>query len=264
MTRQQLQSKLEKIAADLEGTMSLCVEVKGERFEIGHERKVSAASLIKVPVLMAAFHKAQTGLLDLNEIIPVPETERVGGSGVVSRMSRGVTLKLIDLLTLMIIVSDNTATNLAIDAVGLDYINDFLGTVGCKETVLGRRLMDYAARKAGRDNFTSAADMMVLYKELWEGSLLSPEYRQKAIEILSEQQYRDKLPRLLSEEPDVTFAHKTGELSDVEHDAGILFIRQQPAFIAALTTDLKMSAKGREAIGEVARAVWEYGREESQ
>ena len=260
MKKDNLQIQLEQIAAKLQGTLSLYIEVGDESFVVGPQHKFSAASLIKVPVLMAAFQRAQKGELDLQRPVIVPEKEKVGGSGVLSRLSPGLALPLIDLLTLMIIVSDNTATNICIDEVGLGEINALMESAGCTETVLGRRLMDYEARKAGRDNFATARDMVKLFRELWEGKLLTPENREKALAILSEQQFRDKLPRLIPaiEAGDAIFAHKTGELSGVEHDAGILVRDGKPAFIAALTSDLQCSSKGREALGEIGRAVWEY------
>ena len=254
-----LQHKLQGIADGLDGVMSLCVEVDGQTVTVGPQDRFSAASTIKVPIMMAAFMQAQRGVLDLNQIILVPERERVGGSGVVSRLSQGVALPLIDLVTLMIIVSDNTATNLCIDAVGIVAINEYLAMAGCKDTLLGRRLMDYEARRQGRDNFASAQDMVVIFRDLWCGTTLDSVYRQTALDILFDQQFRDKLPRRIPHDGDrVRVAHKTGELQHIEHDTGILVVDGKPAFIAALTRDLAEPAAGRVAIGEVGLAVYKY------
>lgn len=260
MDREQLEQRLRQIVEGVQGIMSLHVDVNGESFILGPQERFSAASVIKVPILMAAFMQAQRGQLDLRQVITIPDSERVGGSGVVSRLSQGVSFRLIDLLTLMIIVSDNTATNLCIDAVGLDAINDYLALVGCTDTVLGRRLMDYEARRQGRDNFVTAKDMVAVYRDLWYGNNLDAHYREMALEILYQQQYRDKLPRRLPDTGDgrIRLAHKTGELHSIEHDAGILVVDGRPAFIVALTRDLSESAAGRAAIGEVGLAVYRY------
>lgn len=260
LKREQLEQRLQHIVEGVQGIMSLHVDVNGESFMLGPQERFSAASLIKVPIMLAAFLKAQEGQLDLTQRILVPESEKVGGSGVISLLSPGMSFHLIDLITLMIIVSDNTATNMCIDAVGLPEINTFLAKVGCLDTILGRRLMDYEARRSGKDNFITARDMIAVYKELWQGSILNASFRQKALDILYHQQFRDKLPRRLPETDGghIRIAHKTGELQGIEHDAGILVIDGKPAFIAALTRDLVDLADGRAAIGEVGLAVYNY------
>ena len=260
MHKQDLKHRLEEIVSQLDGTMSLYVDVGDEVFNFGPQERFSAASVIKVPIMMAAFMQAQRGQLDLHQVIVVPNSERVGGSGVVSRLSPGVSFPLIDLITLMIIVSDNTATNLCIDAVGLDAINHYLALVSCTDTILGRRLMDYEARRRGRDNFVTAKDMVAVYRDLWYGTTLDANYREMALEILYQQQFRDKLPRRLPDTDGgrVRLAHKTGELHNIEHDVGILVVDGKPAFIAVLTRDLASIADGRAAIGEVGLAVYRY------
>lgn len=259
MTKEQLQSKLEQIAGQVQGSLSLRLETgDGLSVSIGPQVRYSAASLIKVPILMAAFRKAARQELDLMKVITVPTKEKVGGSGVVGHMSEDVQIRLIDLMTLMIIVSDNTATNVTIDEVGLGEIQALLDETGCTGTVVGRRLMDYEARKAGRDNFASADDMVTLFKELWTGILLLPAHRGQALAILAGQQFNHKLPRLIPSDDSTTFYHKTGELSDVEHDAGILVRNGKIAYIAVLTSKLDDCVKGQDALAQIGRAVWEY------
>ena len=255
-----LQHRLQEIADGLDGVMSLCIQVDDQILTVGPQDRFSAASVIKVPIMMAAFLESQRGALDLHQSVVIPDKERVGGSGVVSRLSRGITLTLIDLVTLMIIVSDNTATNLCIDAVGIPAINEYLSLVGCSDTVLGRRLMDYEARRQGRDNFVAARDMVAILRDLWHKTTLDDAHRQLALDILFEQQFRDKLPRRIPDHGDgrVRLAHKTGELAGIEHDIGILLVGGKPAFIAALTRDLSETAAGRAAIGEVGLAVYQY------
>ena len=102
MTKEQLQLTLEQIVGQVQGSLSLRLETgDGLSMSIGPQIRYSAASLIKVPILMAAFRKAARQELDLMKIITVPTKEKVGGSGVVGRMSEGVQLRLIDLMTLM-------------------------------------------------------------------------------------------------------------------------------------------------------------------
>lgn len=104
-------------------------------------------------MLLTACRLADKGDLDLDKAVEVPKEEKVGGTGVLSRLSDGLVLPLRDLLMLMMIVSDNTATNISIDQVGISNINETLAYLQCTGTSLERRLMDLEARKAGRDNY---------------------------------------------------------------------------------------------------------------
>lgn len=255
-----LEAKIRGVQTRIRGELAVQVDIGDEIFALAAEERFPAASIIKVPIMLAALYKADQGRLDLHRQVEIPESEKVGGSGVLCRLSAGLHLPLIDLINLMIIVSDNTATNLCIDEVGLLDINSFLELAGCRGTILGRRLMDYEARRQGRDNFVTAADVAGIYRGLWEGRLVSRESRELALRILTEQQFRDKLPRLIPEIDlgKAQLAHKTGELQGVEHDAGILVVGERAASIAVLTRNLDCAAEGRAAIGEIGRAVYDY------
>ncbi|MDP3058572.1 MAG: serine hydrolase [bacterium] len=254
-----LRHLLQEIMGRVEGKVSLALEIDdGFSMSIEPDVLFAAASLIKVPILLVALAKADKKQLDLLKIISVSKNDNVGGSGVISRLSDNVQLRIIDLLTLMIIVSDNTATNLVIDEVGIEEVNEYLKHAGCVGTVLGRKLMDYEARQAGRDNFTTANDMRLLFNRLWEDPSLSASHKEQALAMFAAQQFNHKLPRLIQYKPDTTFYHKTGELSDVQHDAGILWHKGRRATIAVLCGDLKSSAEAQDALAQIGLAIWEY------
>lgn len=258
MTFMELQNRIEEIVAQLPGKASIKLCTPEGELDINANERISAASLIKVPIMMAAYLKAERDGLDLKQFVPILREQRVGGMGVVTHLSQDLALPLEDIITLMIIVSDNTCTNLTIDNVGIEYIQRVCAEFGCKQTVLGRRLMDYKARARGLDNWTSAADMALLLREIWEGTKLPVNGQEKMCYNLRSQQFNTKLPRRIPYGPNTIIAHKTGEISAVEHDAAIIEVNGNRAYLAVLLHELTDTIAGQDAHVSIGRLVWEY------
>jgi len=254
----ELTTKIQSIVDSIPGKASICLLTCEGELNINSDVKVSAASLIKVPIMMAAYHKAEREGLDLHQLISIKPELRVGGMGVVTHLSSDLALPLEDLVTLMIIVSDNTATNLCIDAIGLDYISKVIAELGCKNTILGRRLMDYEARGRGLDNWTSADDMVLMLHEIWQGTKFTPAAKDTMRANLIAQQFNTKLPRRIPIGNGTIVAHKTGEINAVEHDTAIIEVNGKTAYIAALLYELSDCVAGQDALADIGRAVWEY------
>jgi beta-lactamase class A len=200
------------------------------------EEVVTAASTIKVPILAAALKEVGSGRLELDRPMPVP-TRRAGGSGVLQALTGLVSLTLADLLTLMVIVSDNAATNAIIELLGMDHINAFCAEQGLGGTVLRRRMMDAAAISQGLENTTTALDQAKLLDAVAETALLAEPLRTFALQALAAQQFTDALPSLLPDS--VQVAHKTGELPGVRHDVGIITAANgRRAVVSVLVTGL--------------------------
>lgn len=212
----------------------------------------TAASVIKIPIMMAAFHEARLGALRLDDTCIVRKEDKVGGSGVLKELHSGLHLTLLDAINLMIVVSDNTATNLVIDAIGIDRINEYMSKKGCSASRLEAHLMK--PKPGGPYNAITASDIASLLKGLSERTVENPGDCDTMIEILKRQQYNDKIPRYLPKE--ATVAHKTGEVSGVTHDAGIVFGSNGHFVIVCLSKDLDDVEAGDDAIGKVAK--WAY------
>lgn len=253
-----LQERINEIVARIPGKASIKLLAPGGELDLAADGRISAASLIKVPIMMAAYLKAEHEGLDLQQLVPIPKEQRVGGMGVVTHLSANLALPLEDVVTLMIIVSDNTATNLCIDAVGIDYVSQILVEFGCQQTVLGRRLMDYEARSRGLDNWTSAADMVTLLREIWEGTKLPAGGQEKMRSNLMAQQFNTKLPRRIPYGAGTIVAHKTGEITAVEHDAAIIEVNGKRAYLAVLLHELTDTYAGQDAMAEIGKLVWDY------
>ena len=253
-----LQACVERVAASLRGRLGCVVCGAGcDVWAVHHPHEpFPAASVIKVPILLALAADVEAGRLRWDEAAPSGRADTVAGSGVMQFLSP-LAYTVRDLATLMVIVSDNRATNRLIDLLGLDRINAYLSRAGCRGTVLARPMMDLAARAGGRENITTPQDTADLFLRLLRGELAAPATTAVLMEILSAQQIRDRLPAWLPH--DAAAAHKTGNLPGVVNDAGILFLRTGPVVASVFTSDLAADAAGRLAIQEIGRAIVETG-----
>lgn len=189
--------------------------VEGSCWGVQPDVRFPAASLIKVPIMLELFHSG----IDLEEPFELQERHRVGGAGVLQELSSGTRLKLLDLCRLMIVVSDNVASNALLDRLGFEAVNARMQALGMTCSRLGRRFMEPA--EGERDNFMSARDAALCL----EAAHAHPVARA----ILLRQQYREKIPLMLPEGTEV--AHKTGELEGVRHDAGVVADRYSLALL---------------------------------
>lgn len=252
-----LRRRVETLLADLDGRAAIMAKdlAGASLLQYGADAPFLSASLIKVPILWHFLREVYAGRLDRHELVIVPPAAAVGGSGVIAALEPGVTLRLTDLAVLMTIVSDNTATNLLIDRLGLEPLAATIEGLGLSRTRLQRKMMDYESRARGLENVTTAADMVHLFTRIARGEGLPAAAADEVLSILKKQQDRQKIPALLPEE--TVMAHKTGELEGVEHDAGILFVGGHPVVVAVLTAELAENRAGIEFAQQVGLAVYE-------
>nr|WP_272918015.1 serine hydrolase [Actinomadura rayongensis] len=228
------------------GVLGVVVQgASGERASVNADRTFTAASLIKLPVLLALLDGVEAGRWSLDDRLPV--RDRVGGAGILRDLADVADLSVRDLVSLMIVISDNTAANLLIDRIGQHTVADWCARHGLHATVLARRMMDAEARERGEENRTSPADMATLLDGLVRGTLLGPAATAFALDVLARQQVRDRLPRDLPD--NVRIAHKTGELDGIRHDVGVIFTNT-PIVVAALTENTE---EADDLIAETAR-----------
>lgn len=207
-----------------------------------------AASIVKVPIMLEYFHQIETNGLNPDEMVELHEKDIVGGAGILMELHRGLPLTLRDLVRMMIVISDNTASNMMLDRLGMDDINAFSKSLGLEDTVIGRKFMIDPEAKFSK-NFTSVRDMVALYEKLYRGEILNEEYTREAVEILSRQQYREKIPLLLPAKLKV--CHKTGEITGVRHDCAIIYYDEKPYTLCVLTEELPDVVKADRVIAEL-------------
>ncbi|GAB3792736.1 serine hydrolase [Virgibacillus kimchii] len=252
----------ERIGQEIKGVdnhFSIYVETEEGSISVNASKKRRAASLIKVPILMEGYRQIQNNELHPDTLVYISKKMRVGGSGVISYLSSGHIGSIQNMLELMIIVSDNTATNVLMDKLHIDKVNALAGSLGCKETLIERNLMDKDAQAAGLDNYTCARDMVLLLKAIYEkNDLFSRKSRNGMLNILANQQFTHKLPLYKQENDGTQFYHKTGELEGVEHDAAILKAGDRILYAAVMSENMYPNAKGQQHISRIGRLLLEY------
>jgi beta-lactamase class A len=251
-----LEQRLADILRQCPGNASLAVEYGEAAIHVNSGRKYPAASLIKIPIMMEAFFQAEEGALDLNRQVRISEIEKAGGAGVIQSLSAEASLSLLDCITLMIIVSDNSAANLLIKLLGKKNINDRMHGLGLQTTVLGRKMMDFEAAAKGIENFTTAADMVKCLRAIKDGKLFTEKNRSKMLDIMEAQQFREKLPAIASKE--LKIANKTGELPGIEHDCAIFTAGQDALYAAVLIDGLTRPEEGNHAIRLIGSGLSEF------
>jgi beta-lactamase class A len=232
----ELRDEVRSLVAAAPGRLSVVVlGAAGLVVDVDGGRVVPAASTIKVPILVTALERVADGRSRLEESLVI-SPDRVGGSGALSLLPSVTELPLVEILRLMIALSDNDATNTVISRVGLEAVDRTCRRLGLVDTHLRRSLMDLAAIEAGIDNVTCARDLAWLMARLRVREALAETETVVALDLLAEQQFLDGLPALLPE--GVWHANKTGELSGVRHDMALVEHEGRWAAVAVTATGL--------------------------
>lgn len=198
--------------------------VTGEQWELNPALPLLAASVIKIPVLAEVFMQLEAGTASKNEIYEVKEQDKLSSCGALHYMHTGLSVTLTDLYTLMIILSDNTATNILIKKFGMENINRCMRNLGLNVTTVNRLLFDSVGAANGKENYISAGEIGMLLEKMYRGELVSPNASAEMLAILKNQRLNGKMPFYFTGE--VQIAHKTGEDSGITHDVGIVFAPQ--------------------------------------
>ena len=213
-----------ELLAPLPGEIGLYAEdtATGECVSLGAETPAEAASVIKLLVMTEAFRQREAGELDFDRPVAVRPEDCMPSCGAITYLHRGITLPVRDLVVLMIILSDNTATNLLIDLLGLQRIRRTAAELGFTGLILRRKLFQPELAAQGIINEVTAADCARLLKLILRKELISPAVSREMLQILRDQRLNGKMPFYLHSR-DIVCAHKTGEDDGITHDVGIIF-----------------------------------------
>jgi beta-lactamase class A len=267
---QKLESSINDVDHNLDGVLGVAVLdlSSGKKFVLRGDEVFPQASSIKTAVLAELYRQAQVGKLKLTDLYTVQASDLVPDSSIMGGLTPGVTrITLRDLATMMIAVSDNSATNVLIDRVGMENVNALLDSLGLGHTRLRRKMMDLKAASEGRENISTPAEMMTLLEDLYRGKVLNKVMTDDFLTMLSTQKH-GFLSRDLPE--GLKIANKPGELEGVRNDSGVVFVENRPYVICVMTTYLRRERDGEEAIGNISAAAYrmfdrlarasEYGR----
>jgi len=227
---------VERIERDSGGLLAFAVQdLQTNRtflYRAGH--RCQAASIVKFPILIHAALAVQEGLLDWSEKLRLTAAAKVGGSGVLTQLTAGTEWTLRDLCVLMTIVSDNTATNMVIERVGVEPINARMRALGLPLTTLYRKsyAQDTDASREYGLGMTTPTEMLALLLLLAEGRIGTAALSQEILTILEAQAYRDCIPRYLPE--DWKYAGKTGSIDAARNDVGVVTAPDGRRFALAL------------------------------
>ncbi len=263
----EFQTKLEPILNSFSGVIGFYAKRLDDGFTLEHNKNevFAAASVVKVPILLEALRQVQHGILKLETRILLPALEQVGGSGVLMAFQPGLMPTLQDYLTMMIVVSDNTATNISLDAVGgCDAVNSSLKNWGCSSTTVVGKLMLTDDRKnagqlSGKKAEVTPFESVMLLEKLYNGELLNPELIKLALEILEKQQYTEILARYLPE--GTRTATKSGQIIGVRNDVGMV-LTERPYVLALCSKDCTderyhVDNEAVLALGQISRLVFD-------
>jgi len=265
-----LEKNIEQVDQQLDGMMGVAIEdlSNGDHYFLHEDEVFAQASSIKITVLANLYLQAQQAKLKLTDLYTVQASDLVPDSDIMNGLTPGITrITLRDLATMMVAVSDNAATNVLIDRVGMANVNAMLDSFGLTHTRLRRKMMDLEAAKQGRENISTPREMMSLLDAIYNGKLLNKEMTADFFKVLGTNK-NSFIPRELP--PDLKVANKPGELEAVRNDSGIVFVEGRPYVICVMTAFLRNERDGEKAISEVSLQTWrmfdrlsratEYGR----
>lgn len=223
-------------------------------FEHRADERMPSASVIKLPIMLEAMEQVKVGTLDPDEIHILIDAEKTGGDGVLKTYSHRSRIAYRELLRLMMIYSDNTATNIFINELGMDAINARMRTIGLTKSQLNRVMMDTLAARQGRENYVTAHEMNKLLTQIYRHQVATPALCEQMIGILKQNADTATIPRLLPKGTGV--AHKTGILSYVRGDVGIVYSKRP--FLLSVFVEGVPTPEAERIIGEIALICYTY------
>ena len=256
--RARLEHTIRTIADGVDGVVGVTIQdlTTAERFALRGDTVFTQASAIKLPVLVELFRQVEQGRYGLDDLVTLEHDDIVPGSGVLQRLTPGsVRMTLRDVATLMVTLSDNTATNMIIDRVGMENVNQTMARLELPHTKLQRKMMDSEAWLADRENLSTPNEQARLLELIHRGDVLNDASRKELLHILSipkSSRIRPLLPR------GTRVAHKTGTVPGVVVDVGIVYLEGRPFIIAGMANWLVDGSEAERALEQIALAAYQY------
>ncbi len=245
------QDRVKDLASHFDGKVSIYAKnlKTGATYDLGGSNRVNTASTIKVPILIGVFTAVQEGKVHWTDTSELTKQNKVAGSGILQEMSAGAKIPLRDLIRYMILLSDNTATNLVLDHVSSNDVNATLQKLGIKDTRSLRKILKGSSPEgvsdAGRDplnakfgiGVATPRDMVTLLERLYRGELVSKEASEEMLGIMKKQIWRDGMPRRF-DSAGIEVADKPGALDRLRSDVGIVYAKSAAIAIAISCEDM--------------------------
>jgi beta-lactamase class A len=286
---QALQQQVEAIGQGVDGIMGVYIKDLASGMEVAHnaDSPFPMASVVKIPILHELYRQTEAGSVDLSKRILFAAHHLVPGSGILQDLDFGLAPTLKDLATLMITVSDNAATDLVIEQIGLAQVEAAMQALGMTSTTIPMTIRGLLYNTVGLDvanpehsydlyqqrtkegyidwhcrayddtdnNVSSPRDLGLLLEDIERHATLSDASCNAMVDIMTRQKYNTILPLHLPEGARV--AHKTGSLRGIRNDAGIVYAPDGPYVIALCSKRLADPVAGAAALAQISKAAWE-------
>ena len=227
----------------------------GGRIGVNDDLTFAVASSIKVALLTSMYKAVRAGRLALNATVTVTGANHVGGSGVLQYCDHPVDLALADLATLMIVLSDNTATNMIIDLVGMDVVNRDLDLLGLTEIRLRRKMIDSAAAARGEENTATMRAAAELMSMLWAGEVVDRQLCDDVLRVLRRPKRDSPVALLLPDDLDI--ANKPGGLEGVAAEFAIVYLARRP-YVFCCAVNYGLAADPAGFVAQASAEVYRY------
>jgi beta-lactamase class A len=271
MTLNKLKSQVTSKLAEQPGDYAVAFKdlTTGETLLINEQEFFHAASTMKTPVMIEVYKQAAAGAFSLNDSFALKNVfKSIVDSSLFSLNANddsekelykhlGEKISLYDLVYNMIIKSSNLATNMVIELVNARNVTQTMHQLGAKKIQILRGVEDSKAFDKGLNNLTTANDLMVIYEKMARGEIVDSASSQAMIRILLNQQFNEIIPAKLPKE--VKVAHKTGNISHVLHDSGIVFLPNGKKYVLViLSKNLQNEEQAKKSMAEVSEMIYKY------
>jgi len=268
---EELRNKIKAELSKNKGVFAMAYRnlASGEEILINEKINFHAASTMKTPVLIEAFKQANSRKFSINDSLIVKNEFKSIVDGSTYSLNpkddsetelytkAGKKVKIYDLLYLMIIQSSNLATNIVIDLVGAHNANKTMRELGANDIQVLRGVEDTKAFRAGLNNTTTAYDQMLIFSKMANGLAVDKSSSDAMINILLDQKFNDKIPAKLPKK--VKVAHKTGWITGVNHDAGIVILPDGRKYVLVLLSkELDNDKAAVKSMARVSRMIYDY------
>jgi beta-lactamase class A len=257
---QKLEARIDAIDRGFDGVMGVAITdlTSGRTLSRNADLVYPTASSIKLAILAELYRQSErdeAGNARLRDVYTLDAADLVPDSYIMGGLTPGASrVTNRDLATFMLVVSDNSATNVLIERVGMEKVNALMDELGLRHIRLRRKMMDLAAAREGRENVATPREIGRLLESVYRGKVLGPAARDEFLRQLALHK-ESELPRLLPE--DVVVANKSGSLEGVRNDSGIIFATRRPFVISVMTTLAGNERAAEQAIAEVGFAAWD-------
>jgi beta-lactamase class A len=240
-----LDNQVKTLVSSFKGNVSLFAKNldTGETYALNADERVRTASTIKIAVMIEAFARVSEGKIKWTDEVVLTKEKKVSGSGILAELSDGLHLTLRDAVNLMMILSDNTATNLVLDVLTTDAVNARMESLGFKNIKIMRKVGSGGESMAGKDpenkkyglGVATPREMVLVMEKLERGEIISPAVSKEMIELMKREQGRNAIGRSLW---DVDMASKYGALDRLRSCIAILYTKHGRIAMAITCDDM--------------------------